>query len=94
MDTAQKKQLVKDFKERQAVAFEQSLPMPRERFGELFNYLDEALGTGECGDDMRLTEAFLQKKQISRPEKVLAWLEEQGGYCDCEVLANVEERFE
>jgi hypothetical protein len=24
---------------------------------------------------------------------VIPWLREQGGYCDCEVLANVEERW-
>jgi hypothetical protein len=26
-------------------------------------------------------------------EKTVPWLREQGGYCDCEVLANVEDRF-
>jgi hypothetical protein len=24
---------------------------------------------------------------------VIHWLRDQGGYCDCEVLANVEERW-
>ncbi|HUS35062.1 MAG TPA: DUF2695 domain-containing protein [Verrucomicrobiae bacterium] len=28
------------------------------------------------------------------PARVLTWLDTQGGYCDCEILMNVEERVE
>jgi len=27
-------------------------------------------------------------------DRIIPWLEEHGGGCDCEVLANVEEEFE
>ena len=26
-------------------------------------------------------------------KKIIEWLEENGGYCDCEVLANIEEKI-
>ncbi len=26
-------------------------------------------------------------------ERIVSWLRKHGGYCDCEVLANVEDKF-
>lgn len=40
-----------------------------------------------------MTKAFLENKKLNT-EAILPWLEEYGGYCDCEVLANVEESYE
>ena len=94
MDAAEKKRKLAELSERQAKEFEQSLPMPRELFEALFTFLDDRLGEAGCCDDTSLTEMFLAESRIPRPEKILAWLEGQGGYCDCEVLANVAERFE
>ena len=41
----------------------------------------------------RLTEAFLTNHGCDT-EAVLTWLEDHGGSCDCEVLANIEEQFD
>ena len=41
---------------------------------------------------MRLTQQFLASRSIL-PESVIPWLGRYGGYCDCEVLDNVEERW-
>jgi hypothetical protein len=55
--------------------------------------LDEKLATVGCDDKLRLTKQFANEQQISF-EILEEWLGEHGGYCDCEVLANVEEQFE
>lgn len=47
-----------------------------------------------CDDTNILTATFLKNKKIENIEMVLDWLAENGGYCDCEILANVEEKFE
>ena len=73
--------------------FEESLPIDRELFFQLFDYLDEGLEKRGCNHDFSLTEEFFKDKDINIT-KVLELLEENGGYCDCEVIFNVEEKFE
>jgi hypothetical protein len=88
-----RKQILKDLKAKQLQAFEASLPISRALFKGLFEYLDEQLENEGCDDTLRLTEQFLQDAGVVNIEEVLQWLRDHGGYCDCEVLANVEEQF-
>lgn len=41
-----------------------------------------------------MTTKFLENKGFENMNEVIEWLNDQEGYCDCEVLANVEEKFE
>jgi len=68
-----------------------SIPMPKETLKELFDYLDGALSEG-CDHSLRLTTAFLERKKLDA-DRVIPWLREHGGYCDCEALGNVEDKF-
>jgi len=74
--------------------FESSLPMDRKMFQKLFDYLDTELTGKNCDDTNSLTKAFLTQSNIPNVDEVLDWLVDHGGYCDCEILANVEEQFE
>jgi hypothetical protein len=47
-----------------------------------------------CDDTNRLTKLFLNQIGATNSQEVLDWLADKGGYCDCEILANVEEQFE
>ena len=67
--------------------------MDKEIFQELFDYLDESLGDG-CDHRLTMTTEFLKDKGIENINQVAEWLNNNGGYCDCEVLMNVEEKFE
>jgi len=89
-----RKQILNDLNAKAKEEFESSLPMSRENFKLLFDYLDIELSEKDCDDTQTLTRAFLQEKEINNVAQVLHWLSEHGGYCDCEVLLNVEERFE
>ena len=80
MNKLEKKKLIEKYKNYQKQIFEESLPIDRELFFQLFDYLDERLEKRGCNHDFSL--------------KVLEFLEENGGYCDCEVIFNVEEKFE
>lgn len=88
-----RKQILNEFREMQQKEFEQSLPMDRVIFENLFDYLDNQLEENGCDDTNKLTTEFLEKNKIEIIETVLNWLAENGGYCDCEILANVEEKF-
>lgn len=87
------KQLRAELKRKEKERFLNSLPMSADHFKELFDYLDQQLEQEGCDDTLSLTESYLDEQGLEH-EKVVSWLEEYGGYCDCEVLANVEEHFE
>lgn len=89
-----RKQVLNELREKQQKEFEQSLPTDREVFENLFDFLDTQLEENGCDDTNKLTKEFLSKNKIDNIETVLNWLAENGGYCDCEILANVEEKFE
>ena len=60
----------------------------------LFDYVDEKLETNDgCDHSLTFTREFLEKQKVD-VESVLDWIINEGGGCDCEVLYNVEERFE
>ncbi len=93
MKKADRKEALKAYREAQKAKFEASLPMDRELFSQLFDYLDELSEDHECQDDFTMTAAFLKAHGVPA-EQVLEWLRENGAGCDCEVLLNVEELFE
>ena len=86
-----RKQILDDLSRREKETFEKSLPMSRKIFQLLFDFLDNELS--DCDDTLKLTQEFLQESKIANVDLVIQWLEEHGGYCDCEVLANIEEEF-
>lgn len=97
MDKSEKerrKQIMNELREKQQKAFEQSLPINRIIFKNLFDYIDNQLEENGCDDTAKLTTEFLKKNKIENIETILNWLAANGGYCDCEILANVEEKFE
>jgi len=74
--------------------FNASLPMSRALFMALFDYLDTKMGVEGCDHTLRLTNHFLAETSVNNTPAVREWMADKGGYCDCEVLANVEELFE
>jgi hypothetical protein len=55
----------------------------------LFEYLDCAFMAGhDCDSTLAITEVFLRKHRLP-VEPMIEWLEQNGGYCDCEVMLNV-----
>ena len=89
-----RKQIKKELREKAKLEFEKSLPISREKFTQLFNFLDEKLGDYDCDDSLKFTHDFLKENKFDNLEEIENWLNENGGYCDCEVLNNVEEMFD
>ena len=59
-----------------------------EELRDLFDWLDRK-GAPPCDRTARETKAFLAARGLDE-QRVIPWLQSYGGYCDCEVLANVE----
>ncbi|HEX7869188.1 MAG TPA: DUF2695 domain-containing protein [Chryseobacterium sp.] len=92
-EKARRRQIHKELQEKAQIEFEKSLPISRENFQSLFDFLDEKLEKNGCDDGLKLTKQFLETNQIQNVDEVENWLKENGGFCDCEVLYNVEELF-
>ena len=89
-----RKQIKKELGEKAKTEFENSLPISRDKFTQLFDFLDEKLGEYDCDNSLKLTNEFLQENKMENVKIIKNWLQENGGYCDCEVLNNVEEMFD
>ncbi len=89
-----RKQIKKVLREKAKTEFENSLPISKEKFTQLFDFLDEKLGEYDCDDSLKLTNEFLRKNKIKNVKEIENWFQKNGGYCDCEVLNNVEEMFD
>jgi len=71
------------------------MPISKADLRDLFTLLDSTLfeQRGDkiwchCDHTLRHTREFLRSRSL--PEEAIAeWLGEYGGYCDCEVAANV-----
>ena len=71
---------------------ESELPISFQNLAELLNYLDEQFKINACDDTPFMTINYLKSKNLDY-ETIIPWLKEYGGYCDCEVLANVEDAW-
>lgn len=93
MNKFEKRKLLEEYQVEQMEEFEENLPMEKNLFYELFDYLNDKSETVDCNHDFSLTNEFLKDKNVDI-EKVIEFLRENGAGCDCEVIFNVEEKFE
>ena len=68
------------------------LPLSNPQLEAMFDMLDLELPIHGCDHTLRLTKAWLTSSALPI-EPVITWLHDNGGYCDCEALANTEERW-
>ena len=68
------------------------LPLAEPVMKQLFDRVDAKLRGEGCDHTLRHSVSFLRERGLPENE-VIAWLEEEGGYCDCEVIANAEDRW-
>jgi hypothetical protein len=94
MDKAKRKEIRTQLAEKELVEFKSGLPIDENTFPELFDYLDSQLSKKGCDHTTILTRTFLDKKGVSNTAQIMKWLADNGGFCDCEVLANVEDLFD
>lgn len=90
-EKARRKALARGAAERGRAEAVAAMPIALSHLHALFDHLDAALEHG-CDHSLRLTRAFLLARGLPEAGTV-PWLLGQGGGCDCEVLANVEEAW-
>lgn len=78
----------KAWKAKERAEAEAALPVPKSQLLGLFDFLDSELGRRGCDHTLVLTVEWAHRENVSADE-IVSWSREHGGYCDCEVLANV-----
>lgn len=94
MDKKKRKEIRNQLAKTELAEFRKSLPADENIFPKLFDLLDNQLYEKGCKHTTILTKTFLHKNGVINVTQVIEWLAENGGFCDCEILANVEYRFE
>ena len=88
-----RKEALDRWKAEQRAAARAKLPLPDDQMKGLFDMLDVELPRHGCDHTLRLTVVWLKSNDLP-VEPVINWLQNNGGYCDCEVLANAEEAWQ
>ena len=87
-DKEKKKAWKADQKSQARAAF----PLHESELVKLFDYLDAELQKQGCEHTLQLTSQWIKDSGNSEVS-IITWLEDNGGYCDCEVLANTYDHF-
>jgi hypothetical protein len=88
MDKAEKKKRKTDWRERERKIAFAALPLPISELRAMFQMLKVQLPKRGCDHTRCLAHSWLASGGHD-VEKVFAWLDTQGGFCDCEILYNV-----
>lgn len=91
-DKQNRKAAIDRWKVQQQASARAALPLPDEQMQALFDMLDAELPREDCDHTLRLTLGWLNAQNLM-VEPVVKWLHDNGGFCDCEVLANAEEAW-
>ncbi len=94
MDKVKRKEILHQLTEKNLAEFRKGLPIDEKIFPRLFNFLDVELGENGCDHTTVLTKKFLDSNGVKNTTVVINWLADIGGFCDCEILVNVEDQFQ
>ena len=65
-----------------------SLPAGQFDIEELFDFLETKLETEECNHSLRFAMQYMMENRLNFP-KTSAWLQQNGGFCDCKVIEQI-----
>ena len=68
-------------------------PLPNDKLEAMFDAVEIALEDAGCDHSLRATTEWLRSNGVD-VDAVVRWLENSGGYCDCEVVANARDHWE
>ena len=92
-EKARRKELLHSVREDARRKVRDSLPVPAPVLKALFDYADVQLESSECDDTLRHVRDFIRDRSLPE-DAIVNWLENNGGHCDCEALANAEQAVE
>lgn len=83
----------KAWKEQERQKAQVVFPLSNELLKSLFAFVDTHVDKEGCDHTHRFTEKWVSENTQQRTP-IIEWLEEHGGFCDCEVVANAQDHWE
>ena len=68
-------------------------PLSDDRLELLFAFVEAAVDDVGCDHSLKATRQWLEDNDLDI-QAVIAWLGNNGGFCDCEVIGNAREHWE
>ncbi len=72
----------------QLEVFLNAMPAGQESMSQLLDRVEDELYESECDHTLRYAMRFMMERGLNFP-KITNWLNENGGYCDCEVMKQI-----
>jgi hypothetical protein len=69
-------------------AFLDSLPTGQDTISDLIDFVEDELSENECNHSLQYSMKYMMDNRLNFP-KITSWLNDNGGYCDCKVLAEI-----
>lgn len=92
-DKRSRKEKLSAWRAQQRKTARDALPVAANQMRVMFGSLKESLATETCDHSLKLVQTWAESMDL--PFAALeAWCRNNGGYCDCEVLANCQQAFE
>ena len=88
-EKARRKQLKDAYLRADQAASAALMPLDRAQLESLLDYVDATVGSEGCDHTRRATDAWATLHGVDL-ERLHEGLEEYGGFCDCEVVMNVD----
>jgi Protein of unknown function (DUF2695) len=89
VDDQQKRDARRVHKEAERGRAREVMVLDEAQLSDLLDYLNDHVAEEGCGHTLRFTEAWASERRIE-PSALFRSVQHFGGYCDCEVVANVE----
>lgn len=86
---AERKRLKDEYLRAQQAASASHMPLDRAKLEALLDHVDAAVAADGCDHTLLATDAWADREGVDL-ERLHQGLEEYGGYCDCEVVMNVD----
>jgi len=64
------------------------LPAGQDTIGGLLDFIEDELYDTECNHSLQYAMKFMMDNRLNFA-KITSWLNENGGYCDCKVMAEI-----
>lgn len=68
--------------------FLDTLPAGQETISKLLDHIEDALYDTECNHSLQYAMKYMMERHLDFP-KLTSWLSDNGGYCDCKVMAEI-----
>lgn len=69
-------------------AYLEKLPAGQYDIEDLFDFLEAKFEKEECNHSLRYSMQYIMENRLNFP-KLTAWLQQNGGYCDCKVIKEI-----